>query len=209
MTERRDISKATRRNWEIDAALFLSAILASLSGIYFLFYVIGGYQGGRNPQYGETILFARQTWDTLHTWTGVAMILAAVVHIAIHWKWLLSTAKRMWKQLTLQIKPANKGTYINIFINAMIGLNFLLVSISGIYFLFFPGGSGATQPALIFSSLVWDLIHTWSGILMIISALLHFAIHWRWAANVTRRYFERHSRSNNAAAIPQMIKTNY
>ena len=206
MIERRIISKVTRRNWEIDAALFLSAILASLSGIYFLFYVNGGYQGGRNPQYGETILFARQTWDTLHTWTGVAMILAASVHIAIHWKWLLSTVKRMWKELTLQIKPANKGTYFNIFINSMIGFNFILVSVSGVYFLFFPGGSGATQPTLIFSSLVWDLIHTWSGILMIVAALLHFTIHWRWAVNVTRRYFTWERITGKANSIPPIIE---
>ncbi len=70
--EQRLLAKATRRNWEIDASLFISAILASLSGIYFLYFVTGGYQGGRNPQYGVVFLFERHTWDLIHTWTGVA-----------------------------------------------------------------------------------------------------------------------------------------
>ena len=204
MRTQKRISIKTRRNWEIDAALLISAVLASLSGIYFLYFVIGGYQGGRNPMYGQTILFERHTWDSLHTWTGVIMVLAAIVHIAIHWKWLLNTIKRSWKVLTLQIKPANKHARFNIFINSMIGLTFILAAISGIYFLFFPGGSGAYQPTLLFSSLVWDIIHTWSGVLMIIAAIVHFAIHWRWVVNVTQRYFERRTKSNNPATLTQV-----
>ena len=206
MITQNNISTKTRRNWEVDAALLVSAILVSLSGIYFLYFVIGGYQGGRNPMYGMTVLFERHTWDTLHTWTGVAMILAAVMHIAIHWKWILSTLKRTLKVLTRQIKPANKHARFNIFINSMIGLNFVLAAISGIYFLFFPGGSGAYQPALLFNSLVWDVIHTWSGVVMIVAGILHFAIHWRWVANVTRKYFKRNNQNNNMAELPQTNK---
>jgi len=202
---KRRISKRTRRNWEIDAALLISAVAASLSGIYFLYYVIGGYQGGRNPQYGSTILFERHLWDTLHTWTGVIMILAAIIHIAIHWKWLKSTLTRMWKTVTLQTKPVNKNARFNIFINAMIAINFLLAAISGIYFLFYPGSAGATQPTFIFTSLVWDLIHTWSGVLMIIAAIVHFGIHWRWVVNVTRRYFERHTNNNASLATTTAV----
>jgi uncharacterized membrane protein len=77
------VSSQTRRNWWIDAGLFMSAVLASLSGIYFLFLPVGGYQGGRNPWYGVEIIFTRQTWDLLHTWTGVAMIIIALVHLQV------------------------------------------------------------------------------------------------------------------------------
>ncbi len=94
------ISKQTQKNWWIDAALFTSAIAAALSGIYFLFLPSGGYQGGRNPFYNVTILFSRSTWDDLHTWGGVAMIAAAIIHLAIHWPWVVSMARRTWKGLT-------------------------------------------------------------------------------------------------------------
>ena len=68
------VSKQTQRNWWINAALGGSAIIAALSGIYFLFLPNGGYQGGRNPLYNLQILFTRHTWDDLHTWSGVIMI---------------------------------------------------------------------------------------------------------------------------------------
>jgi len=35
----------------------------------------------------------------------------------------------------------------------------------------------------------WDVIHTWSGVVMIITALLHFSIHWRWITKVTEKIF--------------------
>jgi hypothetical protein len=61
------ISKRTKINWFIDIALFISAILAGLSAITFLFAPPGGYQGGRNPRYGLTILLERHTWTDIHT----------------------------------------------------------------------------------------------------------------------------------------------
>ena len=68
------VSLQTRTNWIIDLTVFLGGLAAAISGIYFLFLPSGGYQGGRNPMYGVTVLFARHTWDDLHTWSGVAMI---------------------------------------------------------------------------------------------------------------------------------------
>ncbi len=53
------VSKQTRNNWLIDAAVFIGAVVAAITGIYFLFLPSGGYQGGRNPMYGVTILFER------------------------------------------------------------------------------------------------------------------------------------------------------
>ena len=79
------VSSQTRRNWIMDALLFGGALTAVLSGVYFLFLPVGGYQGGRNPFYGIKVIFERQTWDLIHTWGGVAMILAALVHLALHW----------------------------------------------------------------------------------------------------------------------------
>ena len=89
------VSKQTQKSWWIDAGVFGSAVIAALSGIYFLFLPSGGFQGGRNSLYTIQILFNRQTWDDLqttwdliHTWAGVVLIAAAVTHFAIHWKWV-------------------------------------------------------------------------------------------------------------------------
>lgn len=183
------ISNRTRANWLIDVAVFISAIIASVSGVYFLFLPSGGYRGGRNPWYGVTILFDRHTWEDLHTWGGVAMIAAIVIHFAIHWKWVVSMAGRIVKELTGQGARLSAYGRFNVALDALVGISFLVTAVSGVYFLFTPHvshGARATTGWL-FANATWDLIHTWAGVVMIIAAVVHFAIHWRWVVNVTKK----------------------
>ena len=180
------MSKETRRNWLIDAALAVGAVVAVLTGIYFLFLPSGGYRGGRNPMYGITILFDRHSWDDLHTWGGVAMIAAAVVHFTLHWSWVANTARRMWKAMTGKGALMNRRGYFNVVIDLVIAVSFALAAVSGVYFLFVPGGRGAADPMLLLSRTTWDLIHTWAGVVMVMAAVVHFAIHWKWVVKVTK-----------------------
>ena len=134
------ISKQNLHNWMIDLALLVGIVIASLTGIYFLFLPVGGYQGGRNPTYGIKIIWERSTWDDLHTWFGILMIAAAAVHILIHWGWIVSMAKRIFRELIHRKKKLNpKGRY-NVVINALIASSFLITAFSGVFLLFFPGG---------------------------------------------------------------------
>jgi len=182
------VSSQTRNNWLIDAALFLGAVVASLTGIYFLFFPVGGYQGGRNPSYGITILFQRETWDDLHTWFGILMIVAAAVHILVHWKWIVNMSRRVAQEMVGRERRLNPRSRYNVGVNALIGLSFLVAAISGVVLLFTPGGREASTAAvLFFSRTTWDLIHTWAGIVMILAATLHFAIHWGWVTKVSRK----------------------
>jgi hypothetical protein len=79
------MSMTTRKNWLIDASLFLGGVAAALSDVYFLFLPSGGCQGGRNPAYELSILSLRHGWSQVHTWGGVLMIAAIAVHFAVHW----------------------------------------------------------------------------------------------------------------------------
>ncbi len=97
MIAKQPVSKQTQKNWWIDAALFGSAIVAMLSGTYFLYLPSGGFQGGRNTLYNIQVLFSRSTWDDLHTWGGVIMIAAAIIHLSVHWQWVVSMARRIWQ----------------------------------------------------------------------------------------------------------------
>jgi preprotein translocase subunit SecY len=189
------MSRQTRANWIIDAAVCLGGLFAALSGIYFLFLPSGGYQGGRNLTYGLTFLFERHTWSDLHLWTGILMIAAIVIHFSIHWTWV----KRMSRRTVDALRPGgmtlSKGALVNVAVDAAIALSFLLCAASGIYFVFGPsggyqgGGNPNWDPNFLFSRTAWDMIHTWSGIALIVAATIHFAIHWRWVKNVTIRFF--------------------
>jgi len=100
MQIKRGMSKITKRNWWIDAVLFGSALIAAISGLYFLYFPIGGFQGGRNPYYNIQVLFSRHTWDDLHMWGGVVMITVAVIHLILHWSWVVNMTRRMIKDIT-------------------------------------------------------------------------------------------------------------
>jgi cytochrome b subunit of formate dehydrogenase len=189
---RTTLSRKTRVNWLIDAGLFLAALAAIISGIYFLYFP-NGYQGGRNPWYDVRIVFDRATWSDIHTWGGVLMIVAAVIHLAIHTQWIKSMGKRLFSTLRGRATPMSRGAKVNLGVNAAIALSFFLTAISGIYFLFAPRGHD--RPTVLFSPTAWDLIHTWAGVVMIAAALLHFVIHWRWITKVTTKFF--------ASLIPQ------
>lgn len=194
MKETIRMSRQTRQNWLIDAAVFAGALAAAISGIYFLYLPSGGYEGGRNPAYGLIILFSRDGWHDLHTWGGVLMILAAAIHFAIHWQWVTMMSRRIGRALSGQGQKFSKGAKINLVIDLVIGLSFLVTALTGIYFLFLPQGyqggrNPGWDPGFLFSRTTWDLIHTWAAVVLILAAVLHFFIHWRWVVNVTRRFF--------------------
>ena len=182
-----NVSKQTQKNWWIDAALFLSAVAAGLSGIYYLFLPSNGYQGGRNPLYNIQILFTRQTWDVIHTWGSVAMIIAALIHLGIHWSWVVNMSRRTWRELTGKCGCMNARGRWNMILNLVVAVSFVLTAISGVYFLYFPGAHRAADPMILFSRVTWDLIHTWAGVVLIAAALTHFAIHWKWVTKVTNK----------------------
>jgi len=194
MKETVRMSWQTRQNWLIDAAVFAGALLAGLTGIYFLYLPSGGYEGGRNPTYGINILFGRETWSDLHTWGGVMMILAVVIHFAIHWQWVKMMSRRMGRAIQGKGQKFSRGAKINLAVDVIIGISFLITAVSAIYFLFLPQGyqggrNPGWDPGFLFSRITWDLIHTWGAVVMILAAALHLLIHWRWVVNVTRRFF--------------------
>ena len=186
------ISAQTRNNWWIDLTLFSSGIVVFFSSIYFLILPVGGYKGGRNPMYGITILFERHTWGDIHIWGSVAMLAVAALHIPLHWSWIVNMTKRVFKIATGQCKSMNARGKFNLAVNSLLGLSGLITAISGLYFLLVPGASHSSSladPRWFFSLATWDLIHTWSGVVMIAVAVLHLDIHWKWIIKVTKKIF--------------------
>lgn len=175
-----NLSPKLRYNWLIDAVLFLGALLAVLTGIYFLVYPVGGYMGGRNPDYGVIFIFGRETWEVLHDWTGIAMIAAALIHIVFHWRWILGTLKRIFHK----VERFGNRLFWTIVVDAFIAIGFFLSAISGLYFFF------ATKDAnWLLLDTTWDTIHTWSSDVMIMAAFIHVILHWDWIKNITAKIF--------------------
>ncbi len=201
------LSNATKANWWLDATVFLFALVSVISGAYFLFLPTGGYQGGRNPMYGVTILFSRENWDLLHMWGGVLMIMAVAFHLWIHRQWLGMMGRKLVNQARGQGARLSRGGKINLWVDVAIALGFFLTAITGIYLMFAPAGgyqngrNPAWDPGFLFTRTTWDLIHTWSAVVMVAAAFLHLLIHWRWVTKVTGKMF------GSIAAIPRRQTT--
>lgn len=187
-TKKRVFSVQTRNNILLDMSMLLAGLASVVSGIYFLFLPVGGYQGGRNPYYGLVILFERHTWGEIHTWTSVIIVGLIALHIPIHWDWITKMTRSGLRSLAGK-GSLNKFSIFNLGINVLIGLSGLICGISGLYFLFEPSLLAFSAGGWLFSRLTWDLIHTWSGVVVTGAAILHFAIHWRWVVKVLSKYW--------------------
>jgi hypothetical protein len=86
----------TKLNYSLDAVIGVAFALSAVTGMAFLLMGSGGYQGGRNPGFATELLgISRTTWSDLHTWASLVMIAGVVVHLVLHWKWIVCVTKQM------------------------------------------------------------------------------------------------------------------
>jgi hypothetical protein len=52
----------------------------------------GGYGWGRGE--GATFVWPRHTWINFHDWVGVALLVVVLVHVIVHWKWIVNMSKK-------------------------------------------------------------------------------------------------------------------
>jgi len=91
------MSSKAKLNYAIDLFIGLAFILSAISGLI-LFFAPSGYQGGRNPNSLQPVLFlSRHTWNDLHTWGSIAMIAGMGAHLITHWNWIVCMTKRLIK----------------------------------------------------------------------------------------------------------------
>ena len=45
----------------------------------------------------DITLYERNDWINIHDWVGVALIAIVVVHIAVHYKWIIYMTRKLLK----------------------------------------------------------------------------------------------------------------
>ena len=58
----------------------------------------GGYMGGRGADGGGIFLWSRDTWIDLHDWTAVALVVIVVIHVILHWGWIVRMTRSYFRQ---------------------------------------------------------------------------------------------------------------
>jgi len=90
-------NKKATVNYVVDLIIAVGFVLATVSGLVLLFAGSGGYQGGRNPRALQEVLFmSRWTWKALHDWGGIAMAGGVLLHLGLHWKWIVCMTRNLF-----------------------------------------------------------------------------------------------------------------
>ncbi|MFZ5809506.1 MAG: DUF4405 domain-containing protein [Chloroflexota bacterium] len=139
-----------KRNFWVDALIFIAFLLAfepALTGI------------------------------AIHEWLSLAFWGTIVLHLFLHWQWVLQVTLRFFRKLF-------HSSRLNYLVDVALFIAFVMVMLSGILI------SRSVLPALGITlphDRTWRFLHSWSADLMLFLVGLHFALHWKWIWNTFKR----------------------
>ncbi len=95
--------RKTTQNYVVNLMFGLLMLFQSVTGFILWFVVPGGYRyrGGAGAAAGSPVfLFDRHTWQDVHKWTALVLLVIFAVHIFMHWRWLFYMTKSYFQQGT-------------------------------------------------------------------------------------------------------------
>jgi hypothetical protein len=83
--------KRSDLNFVIDAFAFIGLVLLIVTGLIMRF-VLPPLQGSRGGEAGPSLLWGwdRHQWGEIHFWIAAGLLVILVVHLFLHWKWIVS-----------------------------------------------------------------------------------------------------------------------
>ncbi len=120
------------------------------------------------------------TGITLHEWIGLGVGLIFIIHILLHWKWVVETTKRLFKKFPRKVK-----------------LNYILDLLMLIGSVFILLSSFSIAKTIDFSwlgfgvySFTWFQVHVASSFLVLIIIGIHIGLHWQWTTCAFKKIFK-------------------
>ncbi len=92
--------KATR-NYILAVILFVLGLFQTVSGFILWFGLARGGGQGRGLGGGTATTFwslTRDTWIDFHSWIAVALMVIIIIHLILHWKWIVYLTKSYFKR---------------------------------------------------------------------------------------------------------------
>jgi hypothetical protein len=101
--------------WILAVVLGILGIIEAVTGfVLWLGFPEGGSGAGRlyggisNLSFWE---LTKHTWIDIHDWAAVALVALAVVHMVLHWKWIIRVGKNIFakggKSITVAVTSGN------------------------------------------------------------------------------------------------------
>jgi len=82
-------------NYFVDMIAFVSFIITAVTGIIIFVFLPPGE--GRGGLHSTLFGYGRHDWGAIHDWAGIVMTVAALVHVVLHWRWIVDTTKDFFK----------------------------------------------------------------------------------------------------------------
>lgn len=83
-------------NYLVDAIAFLSFLVTAVTGILIFIFLPPGE--GRGGVHSTLFGYGRHDWGAIHDWVGIVMVVAAFIHIILHWEWIVCMTKDFFKK---------------------------------------------------------------------------------------------------------------
>lgn len=136
----------------------------------------------------------RADWIWLHNWASVALAVLILIHILLHWKWIVGTTIRVFGNLrhsTTKVYEYYGSVLLLLFL-------FLFEGLSGlVLWLVMPRGildhhhmkQGTGRTFLLLQRNVWVDLHAWIAVTIIGIILVHMILNWNWLVGVSKKIF--------------------
>ena len=147
------------------------------------------------------------TGIAVHEWLSIALAITMIVHILLHWDWVINVGVKFFKKLF-------HSSRLQFVVDVVLLVAFVLVMLSGILI------SRSVLSVLgihLQVSRIWELLHRMSADVTLLLTAVHFAQHWSWIVYATKRYVLRpinsiltlKRRQPSTVVIPVEIKNKY
>lgn len=157
-----------KKNWWIDVAAFVVFVVVSAPGA---------------------------TGVPLHEWISAVLFGVVIVHLVIHWEWIVEVTRRVFKRL-----PGE--TRVNQFMNVVI---FVMMNAAMITGIMISKEILPTFGVTLQMDRFWRALHGVAADLSVLMIGVHLALHWKWIVNAFKRYVLRRP---NSASIEASVPHN-
>jgi hypothetical protein len=124
----------------------------------------------------------------IHEWFGLGFGAGLLVHLTLHWDWVVGTTKRLFTT------PGRRR--VMWFFDLLLLVDLTLLIASGVMI------SVVAIPALGFRTAApsgyWTSLHVRTAEVAIVLIAIHVALDWRWVSSTTRRIFGLRPRARGA-----------